>query len=390
MSMRRGACPTFSAPMQTGDGLLARLHPVGPLSIGAFVGLCRAADVHGNGIVEVTQRGSLQIRGLLAKTLPDFTAAVQALDFDAPEGVVVQAPPLSSESLHLAAAVRARVQPLAAALAPKTTVIVDLGDGLSLDDLTADVRLRAAGPLLRVEVGGEWIGAIERHDAPDAVFDLLGVLAAAGPAVRAATLSEMPFRAALRRTLREGAPSGEARTTDPVGPCERGFGIALPFGATEARLLMTLAEASGAWQVWPAPGRALVFEGAAPGFGAVAAGLGLVIDPADPRRRVHACTGAPRCSSGLQPVRDLARALPSIDGVLHLSGCAKGCARPAPSPVTLVGDERGYGVVWDGRAGDPPAAWLAAGDALTKLADLLEKRRRGPAWQAAGLGAGRG
>ena len=27
-AMRSGACPTLAAPMQTGDGLLARLNPV--------------------------------------------------------------------------------------------------------------------------------------------------------------------------------------------------------------------------------------------------------------------------------------------------------------------------------------------------------------------------
>ena len=62
---RRGACPALSAPMQTGDGLLVRLNPVaGGLSPDATDRALRAADAHGNGVIEVTARGSLQIRGL--------------------------------------------------------------------------------------------------------------------------------------------------------------------------------------------------------------------------------------------------------------------------------------------------------------------------------------
>ena len=67
--MRRGACPGLSAPMATGDGLLARLTPSGAtIALSAFSGLCTAAARHGNGIVEITSRGSIQVRGLTAAT----------------------------------------------------------------------------------------------------------------------------------------------------------------------------------------------------------------------------------------------------------------------------------------------------------------------------------
>ena len=62
--MRRGACPALSTPMPTGDGLLIRLSPAsGGVSPKQLIGLCEAAARHGNGIVEVTARGSLQFRG---------------------------------------------------------------------------------------------------------------------------------------------------------------------------------------------------------------------------------------------------------------------------------------------------------------------------------------
>ena len=93
---RRGACPALSAPMQTGDGLLVRLNPVaGGLSPKALIGLCESALRHGNGIVEVTARGSLQIRGLTAESAALLAAEVDALGIAVRTGVPVDTGPLA-------------------------------------------------------------------------------------------------------------------------------------------------------------------------------------------------------------------------------------------------------------------------------------------------------
>ena len=63
--LRRGACPTLAAPMVTGDGLLVRLRPAGgALSLAQFKALAASAAANGNGVLEITARGNLQIRGL--------------------------------------------------------------------------------------------------------------------------------------------------------------------------------------------------------------------------------------------------------------------------------------------------------------------------------------
>src|ERR1700735_2485916 len=66
--------------MPTGDGLLARLVPSSPISLEAFVALCEASQAHGNGIMEVTQRGSLQVRGLSPTSATAFARVVSALE----------------------------------------------------------------------------------------------------------------------------------------------------------------------------------------------------------------------------------------------------------------------------------------------------------------------
>ena len=67
-----------------------------------------------------------------------------------------------------------------------------------------------------------------------------------------------------------------------------------------------------------------------------------------PLLRVYACTGAPGCLQALQPTRDLARQLAPhlpMNAVLHVSGCAKGCAHPAPADLTLVATPDGFDLI---------------------------------------------
>ena len=145
----RGACPGLSAPMSTGDGLLARLVVAGPVPLDAFVDLCDAARMHGNGIMEISARGSLQVRGLNAVSAPLFAAAVEALDIDLCESVPVLCDPLPDdptaliESQAIAASLRQAIADAALALAPKVSVVIDGGGRIGLDAVPADIRLRA-------------------------------------------------------------------------------------------------------------------------------------------------------------------------------------------------------------------------------------------------------
>src|SRR6267378_5287179 len=90
----RGACPSIAAPMQTGDGLLVRLIPHEPIDIEKLCILCTAAEEHGNGIIEITQRGSLQIRGLHAASVSNFVRIITSLEIVAEKG-----PPLITSPL---------------------------------------------------------------------------------------------------------------------------------------------------------------------------------------------------------------------------------------------------------------------------------------------------
>jgi precorrin-3B synthase len=52
--------------------------------------------------------------------------------------------------------------------------------------------------------------------------------------------------------------------------------------------------------------------------------------------------------------REIAAHLPSPGETIHISGCAKGCAHPAPAALTVVGTERGCGIIRHGTARGTP------------------------------------
>lgn len=170
--LRRGACPALSLPMQTGDGLLVRLSPLsGGVTPAALVGLCGSARRHGNGIMEVTQRGSIQIRGLTPASARQLAGEVNALGIAVRSGVPVETGPLAgidpdevADPRPLTEAIRAALESagLPGRLGPKVTVIVDGGGRVAMDALLADVKLTAVQangePLWRI-----WSAATPRQ-----------------------------------------------------------------------------------------------------------------------------------------------------------------------------------------------------------------------------------
>ena len=108
---------------------------------------------------------------------------------------------------------------------------------------------------------------------------------------------------------------------------------------------------------------------------------GFWTSPEEPRANISLCAGTAGCASAHYDTRVAAeevayRAPDLLDGslALHLSGCPKGCARPAPAPLTLTGAPSGYGLVVNGAASDVPSLYIAANDlgiALERLASLV-------------------
>jgi precorrin-3B synthase len=312
--MIRGWCPGVHEPMPSGDGLLVRVKPFGGILTDAALRVVATASArYGNGVIELTSRGNLQIRGLTPATAPDFAAAMVAAGLADPDPArerrrnVIAVPPCNDA---LVAAIEAVLADLPG-LAPKFCVAVGWAE--------ADLVVHS-----------------------DAVW-----------AEGRATPCPHPKVPGLVRRLAieaEGRRLGAAMP-DPGDEDVGGLLLGLPFGQSDAAAFTRLANLAG--EVRTTPWRALFLPG--DHDPAAFARAGFVTDRADPRRTFAACPGAPACTSATVPARADA-ALLAAWGLadIHVSGCSKGCAHPRAA-ATLVGRAGCYDLVPHGRAADSPS-----------------------------------
>jgi len=417
---RRGACPGLSQPMPTGDGLLVRLTPTGAtIRPEAFIALCAAARSCGNGVIEVTSRGSIQVRGLTERSVERLAAMIGRIDLpisDGPPVVCDCLAGLDGEEVLDAGALAAQLRGAIASvsfttdLEPKVSVAVDGGGALHLDGVPADVRLRAMASdgrvYFHVSVGGDAevaqpIGAVASEHAVEAALHMLDVIAAGRARAReiVAGSGAGAFRRAIADIRLDLTPPPLRPPSDPIGTHAlrddgMALGFALAFGHADSTALEALARAAasaGGSGLRTAPGRALLAIGIgkdrAAHVVASAEELGFIVRAEDPRRQIVACAGAPICAAAEIPARALA---PDLAGrvamagrdapMVHVSGCAKGCACARSAPVTVVGLDGRCGMVVNGSARDRPLATLtpeALPGALSRLAETVRRLRVG-------------
>ncbi|AWN41506.1 precorrin-3B synthase [Methylobacterium durans] len=423
---RRGWCPGLARPMPTGDGLLARIHPAsGVLSLAQAKDLAEAARRFGNGHIDVTARANLQVRGVTEETRGPLAAFLDAAGLgDARHDGGPQRLTLASPLAGLDPAERIDVPALARAVeaaglaipgVPAKTLVSLYGGGcFGPGEAEADIVLRAAEAgrvalALAAEDGPDRIGEVAEAEVAGTVAALLDAFARTGRR-RVRDLGQDERHALTRAAARLTSPERERGSVAPNGAWagQRGMpppaglhvlspsltilAVEAPFGRCDADALDALtriAATLGATEIRLSSTRGFVLPATAPASAESAladlAAAGFVVAPEDPRRAVAACPGAPACASGSTPTQvDAARLAEAFQPfaarglTAHVSGCAKGCARPAPADLTLAGHDGRYGVVLDGGPGDEPATQLTFEAALERVrrADSTETLHR--------------
>jgi precorrin-3B synthase len=383
----KGWCPSVLKPMQTGDGLLVRLHLQGnEISSAQFAALGELAQSCGNGLVDLTRRGHLQLRGVRDETLPRLIAALQELALlgsgrEQISDVILS--PLAGLDATASINGRALAQALETALLrqaefqslpDKFCFSIDEGGRLGLDNIPADIRLigveghvliavddgKAMIPLAITEeasstaaataLAGAFLSLRENTPAKRMV-DLVRLLGAEAIAQRAGfePISSLPAR-----------PVRVTRIEDVIGVHQGFLGIAAPFGRLSREQMTRIAEvASQGLHV--TPWRSLLLPGVGAEVCTALERAGLMISVADPRLAIVACPGRPACASAQIDTRHVAEKFAPFlyayapDTVaLHISGCSKSCAHGAAAPLVIVGRDSTYDLVLNGRPDDEP------------------------------------
>ena len=378
----KGWCPGALRPMQSGDGLVVRIRPpMGRLTPAQAQAIADAATTHGNGIIDLSARANLQLRGVTEASHPKLIGDLRAhglidpdIETETLRNLIVtpfrpMAPPHEGEGgrpheiIETLAAALTSTLALLPRLPGKFGFALDTGPCPVLTKASADIRIERAKD-------GSLILRPDGHPLGQPVTDLArNAIAMANWFVTSGGITN--GRGRMAALIAKGiAPEG--CTTAPAPPLPlpqpglhpEGALVALAFGQMRAGTLLALAALGH--EIRPTPWRMLFLVGAT----SLPEIPGLITDPTDPVLRVTACTGAPDCPQALGETRALARRLAPLlpgDLTLHLSGCAKGCAHPGACDLTLTATGSGYDLIRNGTASDIPSLTGLAPEAIQDL-----------------------
>lgn len=373
----KGWCPSALRPMPSGDGLVVRLRPRGGrLSAEQAAGIAALSQRHGNGLLDLTGRANLQIRGVSEEGHPPLIGGLDRLGLvdaelqsETQRNVVVAPFWCDGDDMRLLAlGLEQALAKRPLGLPEKFGFAIDCGESCVLAQAPADIRIErgADGSLILRADGASRGRRLAREALIPSALALAEWFMASGGAKdgRGRMAAHIAGGAKLPDRLLGETQPAPARPAPKAGLCAAGALVGLAFGQLRARTLAYLAALAPGLRL--TPWRMLLVEGQR----AVPVHEGLVTEADDPLLRVVACTGAPICPEAFAQTRQLAAALaPHVapDAVLHASGCPKGCAHPAAAAITLVGTADGLDLVRHGTARDVPV--MRGIDARDILAD---------------------
>jgi sulfite reductase beta subunit-like hemoprotein len=357
-------CPGSLRLHHAQDGWLARIRlPGGLLGADQLRALADAAAL-GNGLVDLTSRANVQVRGLPAGAADELAALLAARGLvpsaahDRVRNIV--ASPLAGRHPRALADTDAVVAAIDRGLCSNAALVdlpgrflfaVDDGSGLALHR-DADVTLVARdSTTYELALGGERMAGRVAADAA-----AVAALAAAaeflrvteGRAWRIAELPGGPGELARRLRLGIAGPFG-GDAVEPLAPgrIEQRDGRAaitalVPLARLEGDALLALADRDGGVRI--GTGRTLTFVDVDPGAAEAVERrlreLGLVLEASSGWVGLTACAGRGRCPKAVLDVRAAAAARAALrrpgDGAEHWAACERRCGARADQSVAVI------------------------------------------------------
>ena len=350
------ACPGVLVLHQARDGHVARIRlPGGYVTGRQWTALAALADEFGDGCLDVTARGNVQLRGLdqaagaglarraaRAGLLPSGAHDRSRNITASPLAGLGGRPPLRRLVRTLDAAIVA--DPALAALPGRFLFAVDDGTGgsaLAGSDIGLLRTLRQVEMIIAGRAAGVRLPA---GAAASAAVTAARAAIACGIGSRVTRIRDLSDGGASVAAAIGGSPGAQLPGGDgrlPLGTCGPPGREALVVAAPLARLTGAQLDLTGSLLRAGAvlrlatAGRVVIPLAVAPSAAlARLAGSGLLLRDDDRLAGVTACSGM-ACGQALADVRALARPLPGHPRT-HWAGCSRSCGRPADAEVVVA------------------------------------------------------
>ena len=396
----KGWCPSAHHPMITGDGLLIRPRIIGAsISNKQLYALAHIAEDYGNGLLDLSQRGQFQIRGL---TEQSYQYAVQALiDHNlasknntprAPVNIMVS--PLSgltSKRQETAQQLAERIINILDAtnefsnLPPKFNLSINDCQILPLGESDADIAVNIiTDQEIELSLAGDDEQIIQT-DSGTIVDTILKIMRTyldyaqrdpfqfrrLGKLLKTLSFDEFYKSAGLLNIKK--IKNHTFNPCDYLGRHKHGDNYCIGFsafsGRWQSRQLLEIANLLTEYalsEIRITPWRALIIPTkdfkAAEKITQSLPTIGVITAREDPRNLIITCPGSPGCLQANGPTHDVALQLTEkLNTVpsgprpyVHISGCKKGCANPAPSPITVTLQDDHMAIIHNGSAHATP------------------------------------
>jgi sulfite reductase beta subunit-like hemoprotein len=353
------------------DGLLARVRvPGGRLDADRLRALAAAAAL-GNGLVDLTSRANVQVRGLPAAAAGELAALLTAAGLlpsvahDRVRNIVASPlagrhPRAVADTDPIVAAIDRGLcsDPALADLPGRFLFAVDDGSGLA-PGREADVTLVARDAMsYELLLGGERVAGRIAADAAAVIAVAAATEFMRVSAGRAWRIAELPGGAgevARRLGLRIAGPFGERAEPLAPGPIgQRDGRVAItafvPLARLDGHALPALAELPGEARI--GTGRTLtvidVEHGGVEAVERRLSELGMVLEPGSGWIGLTACAGLGRCPKARMDVRAAAASRAAVrrpgEGAEHWTACERRCGERAGQPIALTALDAGIAV----------------------------------------------
>ncbi|EUK17638.1 precorrin-3B synthase [Commensalibacter papalotli (ex Servin-Garciduenas et al. 2014)] len=392
-NIRRGWCPSLFKPMETGDGFLCRIKPFfGSVTSDQAQFVAGISEQYGNGYINLSQKGNLQLRGFTRENIdlviPQVIKAQLSSDtanMEEKRNIMISPlwdiDPLRhvevydiAQELQIALQNHPDIHPLTG----KFSFLISGGEQYGLQKIYNDVNIRAYKDQWIVQLGKfEQVILCEKQQLVPLILEIMQFcIHHQIKRLLESQNAEQYLKECVYPTIYY--KNIEDQHLLPLGFVELStisfVHIGVPFGLINAGQLSDLAnfaEQYGNGTMRFTPWRSIILpdceQEALEKLG------NFITDDHDPRLHITLCPGKPSCIQGQQAtMRDVFDLIPiwkNQKQILHLSGCAKGCASPGINPVTLSATADGYNLILNGKADQKPSYRNLK---LTEILNLLQ------------------
>lgn len=363
----KGWCPSYTKPALAKDGYFLRISPdKGYLSLKKTILICDLSIRFGNGLIDLTNRGRLQIRGIKEKNLENIILILKQNKIIQNNNNHIIINPFwekKDKNILFYQMLKSILSKLPL-LPDKFLFAVDLGQYPVLSSLPADIRLEhdENGKVI-IRADGHLMG---KNITPDNLLENTITLSKYFVENSSKGIRRMSHLINTKPLSYEWCQYYPAPSKFPsmVDIGKLGIYYGTKYGRIRSTDFKYLLKSSNPKRIRFTPFKSFIFE----------KGLDIVNNTflnrmENPVNDVHACPGKDSCSSSTINTYEIADKIRQLTNKgVHVSGCTKGCAFSKKSEITLVGNNGLIDVIYNGKSNDKPQVTsITKKEILTKI-----------------------